>query len=194
MPVTSCKEAIKKWEQREGKSPAEATEVKLIATIPPIDKMDEMLNQFENCQKLSLSTNCIEKLIPLPKLKNLRILSLGRNNIKRIGSLEEVGSTLEELWLSYNQIEKLDGLAPCVRLHTFFLSNNRVKSWDEVPKLAQLPEIKTVLLKRNPIYAEGKEEAATENILQVVKRIPQIETVDGKLVTGALKAQAEALD
>src|SRR6056300_1447290 len=150
MPVTSCKEAIKKWEQREGKSPAEATEVKLIATIPPIDKMDEMLNQFENCQKLSLSTNCIEKLIPLPKLKNLRILSLGRNNIKRIGSLEEVGSTLEELWLSYNQIEKLDGLAPCVRLHTFFLSNNRVKSWDEVPKLAQLPEIKTVLLKRNP--------------------------------------------
>ena len=194
MPVTSCKEAIKKWEQREGKSPAEATEVKLIATIPPIDKMDEMLNQFENCQKLSLSTNCIEKLITLPKLKNLRILSLGRNNIKRIGSLEEVGSTLEELWLSYNQIEKLDGLAPCVRLHTFFLSNNRVKSWDEVPKLAQLPEIKTVLLKRNPIYAEGKEEAATENILQVVKRIPQIETVDGKLVTGALKAQAEALD
>ena len=106
----------------------------------------------------------IEKLIPLPKLKNLKILSLGRNNIKRIGSLEEVGSTLEELWLSYNQIEKLDGLAPCVRLHTFFLSNNRVNKWDEVTKLAQLPEIKVVLLKRNPIYAEGKEEQMLENI------------------------------
>lgn len=194
MPVTSCKEAIKKWEQREGKSPAEATEVKLIAIVPPIDKMDEMLNQFENCQKLSMSTNCIEKLIPLPKLKNLRILSLGRNNIKRIGSLEEIGSTLEELWLSYNQIEKLDNLAPCVKLHTFFLSNNRVRSWDEVPKLAQLPELKTVLLKRNPIYSDQGKEADSENIAQVVKRIPQIETVDGKLITSAIKARAEALD
>jgi len=194
MPVTSCKEAIKKWEQTTGKTPGEATEVKLIATIPPIDKMDEMLNSFENCQKLSLSTNVIEKFIPLPKLKNLKILSLGRNNIKRISSLEEVGASLEELWLSYNQIEKLDGLAPCVRLHTFFLSNNRVRSWEEVPKLAQLPEIKTVLLKRNPIYAEGKEEQMLENVCQVVKRIPQIETVDGKFVSSAIKAQAEALD
>lgn len=72
--------------------------------------MDDSLNQLENCQKLSLSTNQIERMIALPKLKNLRILSLGRNNIKRIMALEDVGQTLEELWLSYNQIEKLDGL------------------------------------------------------------------------------------
>ena len=37
------------------------------------------------CQKLSLSTNSIEKMIPLPGLKNLKILSLGRNQIKKIG-------------------------------------------------------------------------------------------------------------
>jgi hypothetical protein len=30
-------------------------------------------------------------MISLPKLKNLRILSLGRNNIKRIMALEDVG-------------------------------------------------------------------------------------------------------
>jgi hypothetical protein len=30
-------------------------------------------------------------MIALPKLKNLRILSLGRNNIKRIMALEDVG-------------------------------------------------------------------------------------------------------
>ena len=110
MPGTSCKEAIKNWETRTGLNPAEATEVKLICQLPPIDKMDDALNQLEACQKLSLSTNTIERMIALPKLKSLRILSLGRNNIKRIMALEDVGPTLEELWLSYNQIEKLDGL------------------------------------------------------------------------------------
>ena len=71
--------------------PEEATEVKLIALRPPIDRMDENLNQFENCVKLSLSSNQIERFVALPKLRQLKILSLGRNDIKRIISLEEVG-------------------------------------------------------------------------------------------------------
>ncbi len=64
-------------------------------------------------------------MITLPKLKSLRILSLGRNTIKRIMALEEIGLNLEELWLSYNQIEKLDGLGPCIKLINLFMSNNR---------------------------------------------------------------------
>jgi Leucine-rich repeat (LRR) protein len=88
--------------------------------------MDDSLNQLEACQKLSLSTNAIERMIPLPKLKSLRILSLGRNNIKRIMALEDVGATLEELWISYNQIEKLDGLQPCIKLSTLFYLKNTV--------------------------------------------------------------------
>ena len=98
--------------------------------------MDDSLNQLENCEKLSLSTNQIERIINLPKLKMLKILSLGRNNIKRIVGLDEIGQTLEQLWLSYNQIEKLEGLNPCIKLHTFLCSNNRIKNWDEVAKLA----------------------------------------------------------
>ena len=98
---TSCKEAIKKWEAATGQNPAEATEVKLICMIPALDKMEEALSVFEKVEKLSLSTNNIER-IQFLKFKNLRILSLGRNNIKRIQGLEEVSATLEELWLSYN--------------------------------------------------------------------------------------------
>lgn len=67
--------------------------------------------------------------------ENLEILSLGRNVIKKISGLEEVGSTLRELWLSYNQIERLDGLQPCVKLQVLFMSNNKVKAWDEIEKL-----------------------------------------------------------
>lgn len=40
-------------------------------------------------------------------MDNLRILSLGRNLLKKIENVEVVTETLEELWLSYNQIEKL---------------------------------------------------------------------------------------
>ena len=133
---TSCREAIKQWEAKTGQVAAEAKEVSLICQIPFIEKMDDSLNQLENCEKLSLSTNQIDRMINLPKCKALKILSLGRNNIKRLGGLDEIGNTLEQLWVSYNQIEKLEGLTPCIKLHTFYASNNRIKSWDEVAKLA----------------------------------------------------------
>ena len=51
-------------------------------------------------------------------------------------ALEDVGATLEELWLSYNQIEKLDGLQPCVKLQVLYMSNNKIKAWDEINKVA----------------------------------------------------------
>ena len=140
---------------------------------------------------MSLSTNAIERMIPLPKLKSLRILSLGRNNIKRIMALEDVGSTLEELWLSYNQIEKLDGLQPCIKLTVLYMSNNKIKAWDEINKVAQLPEIKNCLFFGNPLYGEKTKE---ENIPYVVKRIPQIETVDGKMITPLIRKTASELD
>ena len=136
MPGTSCKEAIRKFEEKYQCVAAEAKHVKLTGQVPSIEKMDENLNTLEACEKLSMSTNCIDRMIPLPRLKNLKILSLGRNNIKRIMGLEDVGQTLEQLWLSYNQIDRLDGLAPCIKLHTLYMSNNKIKSWDEVSKLA----------------------------------------------------------
>lgn len=56
---------------------------------------------------LALSTNNIEKISSLSGMDNLRILSLGRNLLKKIENVEVVAETLDELWLSYNQIEKL---------------------------------------------------------------------------------------
>ena len=110
-------------------------------------------------------------------------------------ALEEIGLTLEELWLSYNSIEKLDGLQPCIKLTTFFLGNNKVRSWDEVSKLSQLPEIKNVLFVGNPIYGDKSQDNYRENNSPlVVKRIPQLEIVDGKIVSAAVRAAAEALD
>lgn len=56
---------------------------------------------------LSLSTNNIEKVTNLAGLDNLEVLSLGRNVIKKLENLEPVSATLQELWISYNVLEKL---------------------------------------------------------------------------------------
>lgn len=56
--------------------------------------------------------------IPLPEC--LKILSLARNSIKSLTGLEAVGDTLEELWISYNYIEKLKGINVLKKLKVSF--------------------------------------------------------------------------
>lgn len=75
---------------------------------PPIDKLEtSVLSTLTRVEKLSISSNCIDKIVNFPPLKYITRLSLARNNIKKISGLEEIAGSLKELWLSYNQIEKL---------------------------------------------------------------------------------------
>lgn len=53
----------------------------------------------------------------------------------QIEKLEDVAGTLEELWISYNQIATLDGLSACTQLTTLYISNNLIKAWSELDKL-----------------------------------------------------------
>ena len=41
---------------------------------------------------------------------SLEVLSIGRNQIKKLEGLEDVSATLKELWVSYNLIEKFNGI------------------------------------------------------------------------------------
>ena len=191
MPGISLREAIRRWEQKNGISPQEATEVSLICQLPnPIEKLDNEINQFENCEKLSLSTNAIIQIVPMQRLKNLKILSLARNNIRRIQNLEDVAGTLEQLWLSYNQIGKLDNIAPLQKLHTFYISNNKLRSKDEIAKCSQLADLTSVLFLGNPVYTEPEKK---DNWPMVVSKIPNVQTVDGCMVTSEVRQAAEAL-
>lgn len=59
---TTCKEAIRRWEEENEQEAVKATEVILSFQWPPIEKMDNALAVLANCEKLSLSTNMIEKI------------------------------------------------------------------------------------------------------------------------------------
>mmetsp|Transcript_69963 Transcript_69963/g.138595 ORF Transcript_69963/g.138595 Transcript_69963/m.138595 type:complete len:199 (+) Transcript_69963:74-670(+) len=190
MPGTNCQRAIQMWsEKNENANPEEAEVVKLLCLSPPIEKMDGSLNQLVNVKHLSLSTNCIDKMIPLPALKNIEILSLGRNIIKKITGLEEIAGTLRELWISYNAISTLDGLNACAKLTTLFISNNKIKDWTELIKLQVNPELVNILLTGNPMY-EG---LASRKQAQpkVLEHLPRISTLDGELLTGEVGEEQE---
>lgn len=151
--------------------------------IPPIDKMEAaIISTFKNCRQLSLSTNSIEKMVTIQGLRNLRILSLGRNQIKKIYGLEDVGDVLEELWISYNLIENLNGLAPhCSALKVLYVAHNKIKDWNELEKIKELPALNNVVFLGNEIYDTfpNKEEAR----LRTLKTLTRMEMIDNVLVT-----------
>ncbi|KAJ2941887.1 hypothetical protein O0L34_g15714 [Tuta absoluta] len=177
--ATTIKEAIKKWEDKTGQQAATAADVNLMFQFPPIEKMDNTLACLTNCEKLSLSTNMIEKVSGLNSFKKLRILSLGRNYIKSFSGMETVADTLEELWLSYNLIEKLKGISALRNLKVLYMSNNLVKEWSEFNKLQELPQLEDLLFVGNPLY-DGCELEAWRS--EAARRLPNLKKLDGETV------------
>ncbi|XP_066964248.1 dynein axonemal light chain 1-like [Macrobrachium rosenbergii] len=174
---TTIKEAIRQWEEATGEKAAEAKEVKLIGQYPPIEKLDSALQNLVNCEKLSLSTNMIEKLNHLNNLRCLRILSLGRNNIKSLAGLEVLAETLEQLWISYNLIEKLKGIGLLKKLKVLYISNNLVKDWSEFMKLTEVLTLEELNFVGNPLEEKHSGEGTWR--AEVEKKITWLKKLDG---------------
>lgn len=132
-------------EEKYNTSASQAEEVYLYGQVPPIQKLDASINTLVNCKKLSLSTNAIDKISNLSSLRmcsylqaftqklaeRIEILSIGRNNIKSLAPLDVIANTLQQLWISYNQIEKLTGITTlkklrvlCILYVTFYKQHN----------------------------------------------------------------------
>jgi len=56
-----------------------------------------------------------------------------------------LGDTLEELWISYNLIEKLKGVGVLKKLKVLCMSNNLVKEWTEFNKLQEMPNLEDLV-------------------------------------------------
>jgi hypothetical protein len=110
-----------------------------------INKLDGTLSALKSCERLSLSTNQIDRMAPMTGMDSLKVLTLSRNALKKIERLEDVAGTLEEIWLSYNQISSLDGLQACNKLQVLYMGNNKIADWGELDKVAGLPELRDVL-------------------------------------------------
>jgi dynein light chain 1, axonemal len=60
---------------------------------------------------------------------------LSRNQIKKIENLDAVADTLNELWISYNNIEKLAGIEKLKNLRVLYIANNKIEKWAEFERL-----------------------------------------------------------
>ena len=52
---------------------------------------------------------------------------------------------MEQLWISYNQVEKLKGVSALKNLKVLYMSNNFVKDWAEFTKLSDLTQLEDLL-------------------------------------------------
>lgn len=116
---------------------------------------------------------------PALTAENLRILSLSRNQIKKIQGLDDVGATLQQLWLSYNNIDSLQGLGGCSALQVLYVAHNKIKDWNEVDRLKENKNLRTLVLLGNEIYTE-KSASDAEARLNVLRRLPLIDLLDGR--------------
>ncbi|XP_075987274.1 dynein axonemal light chain 1-like [Anticarsia gemmatalis] len=174
---TTCKEAIARWEKERNESAAEATVIELQFQWPPIEKMDGALSTLVACEKLSLSSNTIDKIAGIAGMRNLKILSVGRNNIKSLAGVETVAETLEQLWISYNPIDKLKGVGSLKRLEVLYMSNNLIKEWVEFNRLQECPALRDLVFIGNPIM-EAQADIDTWRT-QAANRLQQITKLDG---------------
>lgn len=209
---TSIKEAIERFEndetarrqaeekaaaEREGREMREIPKVvaaqerycKLIGMLPPITKMDKDITQLTACEHLALSTNAIEKIGPgLKELKGLKRLSLGRNAIRKLEQLDV--PQLEELWMSYNKIDKLSGLDKLKNLKVLYMSNNLISNIAEIERLANYcPELQEVLFIGNPISNNAPSEQ--EYRYSILQRLPKLQKLDGVPVDPEEREEAE---
>lgn len=171
----ALKDALKKWADKSGEASGEATTVKLNGWIPSIDKLDASIGTLTSCEKLSLSTNMIDKLTNLNMLPNLKILSVGRNNLKTLNGIEGVAETLEQLWASYNSVDKLKPLSNMKHLKVLYLSNNNVKDVNELKHLSELADLEDLVLKNCPVETNLGENYR----VRVAELLPQLKKLDG---------------
>jgi dynein light chain 1, axonemal len=116
----------------------------------------------------------------------LEVLSLARNILTRIEGLEPVSGTLQELWLSYNQVIKLTGLEQCAKLRVLYLANNLIRDSKELECVP--PSVEEISLVGNPLWEVAKAAEGSPSALgcayriDILRRLPNLKKLDGVTV------------
>ncbi|KXZ45339.1 hypothetical protein GPECTOR_56g436 [Gonium pectorale] len=108
------------------------------------------LEEYVNLKALFLEGNVLESLEGLPTLKELKCLYVQQNCIWKISGLEAV-TNLDTLNISNNQISRLEGLSCCTSLRTLIATHNRLASLESIAHLAECKSLQTLDLQNNQL-------------------------------------------
>ena len=102
---------------------------------------------------------------------------MGRNLIKNLQGIEAVSDTLEQLWISYNQIDKLKPIRNMSKLKILYMAHNLVREWREFDHLMELHDLEDLVFIGNPLEEEA---TMNGNYTQMVsKRLLALMKLDG---------------
>jgi dynein light chain 1 len=86
-----------------------------------------------------------------------------------------LGESLEELWISYNFIDKLRGIETMKKLKKLYIAYNNVRDWNEFQKLSSLKEnLRELIFLGNPLADEDAYYS------EVIQRLPFLKMLDGE--------------
>lgn len=103
----------------------------------------------------------------------MEILSVSRNQLKKLENLDSVASTLKQLWISYNNIVGLNGIEKLQNLEVLYMSNNKVHDIKEIERLQALPKLADLLFRGNTFHTRFLSENNNdekEYRLEILKR------------------------
>ena len=172
------------------------TDEELDMSSRKLKSKDIKAKMFRGYENVNLSENEIESLLGIPRLSNVESLNLTRNRLGPTVEFRHIAPCLQKLNLSYNYLDKISGLetltrlrtlnlagnwiSECtglenlVRLHYLDLCDNLIDSFQSVRSLSFNKNLRTLLLKGNPI-ASSRSGAYG---LSVLNLLPHLDRVD----------------
>jgi dynein light chain 1 len=179
-PSITANQALAEWTKAHpDQRLEEVEEMSLQFQAPPIKTMTERLAQLASCKKLSISTNNIEEIGFLPP--RVEILAIGRNMLKRLDKIDKAAATLQQLWMSYNNVKSFAPLVACKRLRVLYAGHNNIDKLSEIDRLAQLPNLEDIVLIGNPVHLDLNKKGTYRT--EILKRLKKLQVLDGMALT-----------
>ena len=145
----------------------------------------EGIAHLSRLRVLSMQSNRVVSLVaPRPlEMPNLEELYLSHNGVERIEGLQGLPN-LRVLDLGSNRIKRIEGLEPLLKLRELWLNNNFISSFDDL-KCIRARKLKAIYLEQNPIHKDPQYEA------KVLKALPTIRQLDAEMWEDSDDAKVE---
>lgn len=119
---------------------------------------------------------------------------------RRITGLSFLAESLEQLWISYNEISSLDGIKDCIKLKVLYISNNMIADIKELNALEKHVNLNDVMFKGNPFTLADPSQYDKKPVekqfyqIDVKEKIPSIEVIDGELYDVILRSYKKSVE
>lgn len=119
---------------------------------------------------------------------SLEELYLSFNGISRIEGLDNLAN-LQTLELSRNRISKIENISHLNKLEEFWFNDNLVAEWDQLNILVPMKQLKTLYMEHNPIYySPNSKRMDTAYRRKILLLLPWLRQLDATLTGVGLRS------